>query len=278
MRGLCRCRQEADSSRDSAALRNDNFYSAEFVGVVEQVDDDESHMDKLSRLGRLVFAIAMVGFGIQYLVYVLAAGPAPGPPWMARHSVWAYVITLVLVVAGICLAAGKQITCAALTLAAALLVRALLVFAPRIAANPHDPGPWTSGFEILAMCGAALVIAGTLAGLGRILFASLLVVVGVQHFYYAKFVATLVPSWIPAHLFWAYFVGVAFFAAAIAIALRQQMRLAASLLGLMFLLWVIGLHAPRVFAALHNGNEWTSALVALAMCGGSWVIAGTAKR
>jgi uncharacterized membrane protein len=151
----------------------------------------------------------------------------------------------------------------------------LLVFAPRIVANPHDPGPWTSGFEILAMCGAALVVAGALVGLGRILFASLLVVVGVQHFYYAKFVATLVPAWIPAHLFWAYFVGAAFFAAAIAIAFRLQMRLAATLLGLMFFLWVIGLHAPRVLAARHNGNEWTSALVALAMCGGSWVIAGS---
>lgn len=232
-------------------------------------------MDKLSRLGRLFFAIAMVGFGIQYLVSILAAGPAPGPPWMARHSVWAYVITLVLIVAGIGIATGKQTRCAALVLAATFLARALLVFAPRMVANPHDPGPWTSGFEILAMCGAALVVAGTLAGLGRILFASLLVVVGVQHFYYARFVATLVPAWIPAHLFWAYFVGAAFFAAAIAIVFRLQMRLAATLLGLMFFLWVIGLHAPRVIAARHNGNEWTSALVALAMCGGSWVIAGS---
>ena len=54
----------------------------------------------------------------------------------------------------------------------------------KLAANIHNPGPWTSGFELLAMCGAALILAGTMTGLGRVLFASLLVVVGVQHILY----------------------------------------------------------------------------------------------
>src|SRR5256885_12233883 len=67
--------------------------------------------------------------------------------------------------------------------------------------------------------------------LGRWLMASLLVVVGVQHFLYAKFVSTLVPEWISFRLFWAYFVGVAFFAAAIALTLNLVARLAGALLG-----------------------------------------------
>ncbi len=32
---------------------------------------------------------------------------------------------------------------------------------PRIAATPRNPEPWTSGFEILGMCGAALVLASS---------------------------------------------------------------------------------------------------------------------
>ena len=52
---------------------------------------------------------------------------------------------------------------------------------------------------------------------GRILFAIGLVVFGVQHLMYGAFVATLVPVWIPFRLFWAYFVGVAFISAALAI-------------------------------------------------------------
>jgi uncharacterized membrane protein len=141
----------------------------------------------------------------------------------------------------------------------------------------------------MALGAAALVLAGelelsnsmsweSLVLVGRFLFAAGLVVVGVQHFLYAKFIATLIPSWIPGHLFWAYFVGVAFIAAALSLATNIQGRLAAALLGLMFLLWVIVLHVPRVVASPHQGNEWTSAMIALAMCGGSFVLAGALRQ
>jgi len=46
----------------------------------------------------------------------------------------------------------------------------------------------------------------------------------------------------------------------------------------MFFLWVFTLHLPRVVAASHNGKEWTSALVALAMSGAAWVVAGSQRR
>ena len=121
------------------------------------------------------------------------------------------------------------------------------------------------------------MLSGTLVALGRFLFAISLAVFGIQHFLYARFIATLIQSWMPAHLFWAYFVGVAFVASALAIAARKYGRLAAALLGLMFFLWVISLHLPRVAAAPHNGNEWTSMIVALAMCGGAWIVAGAAR-
>jgi uncharacterized membrane protein len=95
----------------------------------------------------------------------------------------------------------------------------------------------------------------------------------VQHFQYAKFVATIVPAWIPARLFWAYFVGVAFIAAALAIVTRKMARTASILLGTMFFIWVIILHVPRVAAQPRNGNEVTSLLVALAMSGVSFILA-----
>jgi uncharacterized membrane protein len=102
----------------------------------------------------------------------------------------------------------------------------------------------------------------------------LLVVVGVQHFMYARFVATLVPAWIPWRLFWAYFVGTAFLAAAISVVSRVMGSLAALLLGIMFVLFFVTVHVPRVIAAPNGGNEWTSAFVALAMAGTAFVIAG----
>ena len=152
----------------------------------------------------------------------------------------------------------------------------LLAYVPRLVANIHDPGPWTSGSELLALCGAALVLAGVTKS-GRLLFAVPLLVFGVQHFLYARFIATLVPAWIPGRLFWAYFIGGAFVAAALSIATQTAARLSAILLGIMFFLWVLILHLPRVAAAPHNGNEWTSLFVALAMSGGSLLVAGAAK-
>lgn len=64
------------------------------------------------------------------------------------------------------------------------------------------------------------------------------------------------------------FVGAAFFASSISLLAKIKAFLAAALLGLMFFLWVVIVHAPRIALAPHNANEWTSGLVALAMSGG----------
>ncbi len=65
-------------------------------------------------------------------------------------------------------------------------------------------------------------LGSSLATAGRLAFAIALVVFAVQHFLYARFIATLIPAWIPGHVFWAYFIGVAFVGAAVAIATKVQ--------------------------------------------------------
>lgn len=246
-------------------------------------------MDGLSRFGRILFGVGMVLFGLLYLFHARGTGPAPGPPWTAETGLWAWLIGIGFVAAGVCLVLKIGARAAAVLLAAALLLRVLIVFVPGLFAHVHDPGPWTSGSEVLALGAAALVLAGelellhsmsweSLVVVGRFLFAAAFVVFAVQHFLYAAFIATLIPAWIPGHLFWAYFVGVAFAAAALSIATKIQGRLGASLLGLMLLLWVVILHAPRVAAAPHNGNEWTSAFVALTMSGAAFVLAGALRQ
>src|SRR5437016_13078714 len=112
--------------------------------------------------------------------------------------------------------------------------------------------------------------------LGRIFVAISLVVFGIQHFLYGGFVAGLVPAFMPGRLFWAYFVGVAFFAAAAGILYEKMARPAATMLGVMFFLFVVLLHIPRIVGNAGNGNEWTSGFVALAMCGGAWILANAA--
>jgi hypothetical protein len=46
----------------------------------------------------------------------------------------------------------------------------------------------------------------------------------------------------------------------------------------MFFIWVAILHAPRVAAAPHNGNEWTSMCIAVAMGASSLAASATSLR
>jgi uncharacterized membrane protein len=246
-------------------------------------------MEKLRSLGRCLFAAALVGFAVQHLMYAhLRTGL--GNPWTPQSSLWAYLTGIVLLLAATLLILGRQATSTAAALIATVcFVAAISLHLHGLIANIRDPGPWTSGAELLALCGAALALVGTalashardssplLIEAGRDLFAITLPVFAVQHFLYAHFVLTIVPPWMPFRLFWAYFVGAAFVAAALAIVTHIHGRLASSLLGVMFLIWVVILHAPRIVAS-HNGNEWTSGFVALAMSGGAFLVSSTFRR
>jgi len=231
-------------------------------------------VDRVDRFGRVTFALGMAAFGVQHLLFAVVGGPAPGPPWGPIGRIGAGVIGAALVVASVGLATGKKVRLVAMALTLLLVVRAAVVYLPMLVTNIRDPGPWTSGLELLAFAGALLVLTGAFHW--RFLFAIPLAGFGTQHLMYPKFVATLVPSWIPGQLFWAYAVGIAFIAAAVAISANRHARPAAIALGTMFLSWILVLHGPRVLGALHNGNEWTSLLVAFAMGGASFIVAGAA--
>jgi uncharacterized membrane protein len=244
-------------------------------------------MDGLLRAGRVLFAIAIVFFGIQFVIFAASlTGPVPGPPWTRGNIFVAWLVGVGFILAGLSIAIGKMARCAMVALGAAMILFGLIHYGPALVAKPHDPGPWTVLFELLAMGGGAWVIAASfpqppeggwvrmLADVGRYLIAISLAVFAVQHFIYARFVADLVTPWIPWHLFWAYFCGIAFVASSLSFVMGKMVRVASSLLGTMFFLWVIVLHIPRVAAAVRNGDEVTSLFVCLAMSGVSFVLAG----
>jgi uncharacterized membrane protein YphA (DoxX/SURF4 family) len=80
--------------------------------------------------------------------------------------------------------------------------------------------------------------------LGPLFYAAPLAAFGTEHFTLATAVASLVPKWIPWHLFWAYFLGACFIAAALSLVTRIQPRLSASLLALTFFLFVVLMDLP----------------------------------
>jgi hypothetical protein len=156
-------------------------------------------------------------------------------------------------------------------------------------------GEWENSAKELTFAGGAFVIAGCfqqknenqlilfldkLVPFGAVFFAIPIISFGILHFMVAKEAATMVPSWIPGHMFWIYFCGTALIGSGIAIVFKIKVGLIAALLGLMIFIWFVFLHIPRVIAApaADVSGEITSAFLALAYSGIAFVISGAAKK
>ena len=76
----------------------------------------------------------------------------------------------------------------------------------------------------------------------------------VFHFLSTDFVASIIPPWIPWHLFWTYFTAVNIFAAGLCIVFKKYARLTATLLGVeIFLFWAL----IHLFLLFHRaGDRW----------------------
>jgi len=247
--------------------------------------------------GRVVFGAAVAVLGIENLIWSKTTEPSiPILPWVPPYPLAAWLMGLALVALGLSIASRVRARSSAIQLGILLAVCAVLLQFPPMLAKPLDVGIRTGFFESLALASASLALAGALpaegislarweqaiamlSGTGRWLFAISAVVFGVDHFVVLGLIASLVPFWIPGAWFWACVTGAGFIAAGICIAARRLEKPAAMLLGAMFGLWFVVLHAPRVLGlpfsgvpqAPHNPHEWSSAFIALAMCGASWV-------
>ncbi|MDP3556886.1 MAG: DoxX family protein [Bacteroidota bacterium] len=81
---------------------------------------------------------------------------------------------------------------------------------------------------------------------GRILFATPMLVFGLMHFMNASMMVGMVP--IPGGEFWIYFTGTALIAAALSIYIQKFTKLACLLLSLMLMIFVFTIHLPGVMS------------------------------
>jgi uncharacterized membrane protein len=146
--------------------------------------------------------------------------------------------------------------------------------------------PYFAGLAILAV-GLSVILKSEVSqarGLeklmpfGRLFYAIPLAVFAGEHFTLGRLMAGGIPAWIPAHVFWVYFVGVALVAAALSIVVKKHSQLAATLLGTMILLFVVLLHIPRVAANPHDRISWAVALRDLSFSGGAFAFAGAQRK
>lgn len=264
-------------------------------------------------VGRAFYAVGLAGIGIQQLIFrdFIPVTVPYWPEWIPWRPLWAWVFGAALVAAaGAILFNVRARTAAAMTgIVLARAVAAILGFVllalvafddvPSVMrSSPGNLAVWTNTLKALALSGGAWVVAGSLEEgavslprwlqwlekvmpIGRAFLPVMVIVFGVDHFVYSKYVAAVVPGWAPGGaMFWTYFVGGALIAAGVAMLVGIVPRLAALMLGIMIFLWVPMVHIPRAIADPHSGmgNELTSVFEALAFSGIAFVLAALAKE
>lgn len=255
-------------------------------------------MDRLIPIGRVCFALALLGSGVEHFIYrefVTANAPAWPDP-LPGGVAWAYLTGAVLIATSGTLLVGKKARLAALLVAGLVFLWALLRQIPHLFASPLFSVEWTHASKSLRLIGGMLTIAATSppAGSGdeillsrwmnrsselimvaRALIGLSLVINGIQHFLFTEFVASLIPEWFPGDaVLWTYFGGVALIAGGLGLLLPRTTALAAVLSGAMVFSWFWIIHLPLALPTPVSRNAAVSVFGALAVSGALFAIAG----
>lgn len=112
--------------------------------------------------------------------------------------------------------------------------------------------------------------------IGRYLFAIPFFVFGILHFMNANAMAAMIPHWLPGAVFWVILTGLGLIAAAIAIIIKVWDYLAAILLGVMLLSFVLLIHLPGTLADPQAAMG--QLLKDTSLAGAAWMYAGYVAR
>ena len=117
--------------------------------------------------------------------------------------------------------------------------------------------------------------ADKMIALGPVLEDAPLAVFSMEHFTVARDLEGMVPQWLPAHLFWVYFVGAALLAAGLSFIAWRCVRWSAALLALLFFIIVATIDLPNLHAGLHDRIFWILTVREMSFGGGALVLSGS---
>lgn len=244
---------------------------------------------RIANTGRAIFAVTMIGLGIIGLLdrsFVPVWSPAPN---VSAGGILVFVASLISLAAGIGLLIRRMAGAAARLLVATFVLWLLLFRLPNFLSVPAFAACW-SVFPLTVMLAAALVLyagfttdwdrnhlrfvaGGNGLRIARSLYGLSLIFFGSAHFIDVKDTLSLIPNWLPGHLFWAYFTGCAFIAAGIAVLTGLCARLAVTLSVLQIMLFLVLVWLPIVAKGSRNPFQWSETIVNVALLAAGWVVA-----
>jgi uncharacterized membrane protein len=244
---------------------------------------------RIASTGRAIFAVTMIGLGIIGVVrrdFVPLWNPAPRVP---AGGLLVFLVSLISLAAGVGLLIQRMAGAAARLLVATFFLWLLLFRLPNFFLLPAFAACW-SVFPLTVMLAAALVLYASFASewdrdhfgfavgsnglrIARALYGLSLIFFGSAHFIDVKDTVSLIPNWLPGHLFWAYFTGCAFIAAGIAALTSVCARLAVTLSVLQITLFLVLVWLPIVATGSRNPFQWSETILNVALSAGGWVVA-----
>ena len=242
-------------------------------------------------LGTRIYGLAAVVMGVAGLWWGdFAVDWVPVPATLPGRLAVAYAVGAVLVIGGMLINWPRTTARGAALLAVLFTVGLVLLDLTHAAMHPLQFLSWSSSAEQLAVAAGGLVayassakieplLSSRLARAGRIAFGLCLFSFGAAHFVYLQFTAPLVPKWLPpSQVFWAYATGVAQIAGGFGILSGVLALWAARLLGLMYVVFGILVHAPLLASAPANHGYWIENALNLALIGVAWIVADSLTK
>jgi len=251
---------------------------------------------RIASVGHAVFAATMIGLGVLGLIQ---GGFAPiwdsVPKALPARELLAYLCSLICLVCGVGVLFARTAPIAARVLFVYLFVWMVLIKVRLIVLMPLVEGAYQSWGETAVIVAGAWVLYARFAAesdrrrlgfavgekgvrLAQALYALALIAFGLSHFVYLNLTAPLVPGWLPAHTFWAYFTGCTYLLAGAAILTGVWARLAAVLSAWQIGLFLLLVWVPIVAAGNVSAEHWGETVVNVALLAGAWLVAESYRR
>jgi uncharacterized membrane protein len=244
-----------------------------------------------TRLGQLLFAVAIAVLGAFNLAWSdFSYVWQPLPKWLPWRVPLADLSGVILVVLGIGMLLPRTARLATLLLTANMGIWLLLTKLPSVLAAPGIEVRWEQlGETTMLLAGGWCLLAALSRGesrrswldgsdgvrLARLVYAVALPMMGLSHFFYLKFTASMIPGWIPFHVAFACLTGAGHIAAGLGLLFGVLPRLAATAEAAMISIFVLFANSAAVIGQPGSHDQWAELFVAIAIAGAAWAIAGS---
>jgi putative oxidoreductase len=225
------------------------------------------------RLGKYLFAIPWIIFGIQHFMYAGFVSTLV-PAYIPVKIFWVYLTGTAMIAAGISLIINIKAELAAKLLAIMLGCFILLVHTHSLSMHPEVPIGWTRAIQDIGLMGIAMMLSNMpkVMDIGRIIFALAVLLLGCQHFIHLDFVTAKVPPYFPAVTTLDYLVGTIILVACACIVARWNQAFVSLFSGCFILTLTLLYYVPLLALNIRNGAIWTGFMLNVAIAAGAFII------